>query len=115
MKSFNKQMQKTLINNELEKEIRERSSEEVMKNAEIYDLNVLKTLHEEFGFGAIRLKRFYEAFVQSYREARARYLVEGDEEKFGSRTDAYVIKQKLKEIGFDYDEITGQMVEGSGQ
>jgi hypothetical protein len=88
-------------------------SDEVMKNAEIYDLALLWTLHEKCGYGAVRLRRFYADFVKTYRDMRERYFCEGDEEKFGSRTDAYVIKQKLKEIGFDYDEITGQMVEGS--
>lgn len=84
-------------------------SDEVMKNAEIYDLTMLWTLHEDFGFGAVRLRRYYQNFCDKYRYMRERYYCEGDEETFGSRTDAYVIKQKLKEIGFDYDEEVDRM------
>lgn len=105
MKSLNQKMRKTIF--------RKTVSDEVMKNAEIYDLALLWTLHEKCGYGAVRLRRFYEDFVKTYRYMRERYNCEGDEETFGSRTDAYVIKRKLNEIGFDYDELTGQMVEGS--
>ena len=104
MKSFNKKMQKRLF--------RETVSEEVLKNAEIYDLAVLWSLHEVFGFGKIRLSRFYRRWVKTYRDTKAAYFCEGDEETFGSRTDAYVIKKRLKEIGFYYDELTEQMSEG---
>ncbi len=103
MKSFNSKMRKKLF--------RKTVGDEVMKAAEIYDLTMLWTLHEDFGFGAVRLKRFYDSFVKTYRYMRDRYYCEGDEELFGSRTDAYVIKERLKEIGFDYDkevkELTG--------
>lgn len=104
MKSFDKKMRKKIF--------RQTVTDEVMKAAEIYDLTMLWTLHEDFGFGAIRLRRYYQSFCQKYRYMRERYFCEGDEELFGSRTDAYVIKQRLKEIGFDYDQETDQMVEG---
>lgn len=106
MNSYDSKMKKKIF--------RKTVSDEVMKNAEIYDLALLWTLHEK-GYGAKRLRQFYADFVETYRDMRERYYCEGDEEKFGSRTDAYVIKQRLKDIGFDYDEITGQMVEGRGQ
>jgi hypothetical protein len=85
--------------------------DEVMKAAEIYDLTMLWTLHEDFGFGAVRLKRFYDSFVKTYRYMRERYYCEGDEELFGSRTDAYVMKERLKEIGFDYDKEVKELTE----
>ncbi len=105
MKSFDSKMRKKIF--------RKTVSDEVMRAAEIYDLALLWTLHETKGYGAIRLRQFYKDFVKTYRYMRERYFCEGDEETFGSRTDAYVIKQRLKEIGFDYDEETEQMVEGS--
>jgi hypothetical protein len=85
--------------------------DEVMKAAEIYDLTMLWTLHEDFGYGAVRLKRFYDSFVKTYRYMRDRYYCEGDEELFGSRTDAYVMKERLKEIGFDYDKEVKELTE----
>jgi hypothetical protein len=96
MKSFDSKMRKKIF--------RKTVGDEVMKAAEIYVLTILWTLHEDFGFGAVRLKRFYDSFVKTYRYMRDRYYCEGDEELFGSRTDAYVMKERLKEIGFDYDK-----------
>jgi hypothetical protein len=107
MKALDQKMRRKLL--------RKTVSDEVMKNAEIYDLALLWTLHKNkrTRLGAKSLEQVYSDFVETYRDMRERYYCEGDEEKFGSRTDAYVIKQNLKDIGFDYDEITGQMVEGS--
>lgn len=107
MKSFDAKMRKKIL--------RKTVSDEVFKNAEIYDLTMLWTLYDAFGFGAIRLRRFYADFVKNYRYMRERYYCEGDEETFGSRTDAYVIKQKLKEIGFDYDKEIKEMTEDAGE
>ena len=104
MKSYDKKMQKKIF--------RQTVTKEVLKNAEIYDLAVLWTLHEVFGFGKKRLRLFYRLWVKIYRATKKAYFCEGDEEKFGSRTDAYVIKKRLKEIGFDYDAETEQMAEG---
>ena len=103
MKSLNQQMRKKLF--------RQTVGDEVMKAAEIYDLTMLWTLHTDFGFGAVRLKRFYADFCKNYRYMRDRYYCEGDEELFGSRTDAYVIKERLKEIGFDYDKEVKELTE----
>ena len=103
MKSLNQQMRKKLL--------RKTVGDEVMKAAEIYDLTMLWTLHEDFGFCAIRLKRYYQNFCKNYRYMRERYYCEGDEETFGSRTDAYVIKERLKEIGFDYDKEVKELTE----
>ena len=104
MKSFDSKMRKKLF--------RKTVSDEVMKAAEIYDLTMLWTRHEEFEFGKKRLAQYYQKFCKNYRYMRERYYCEGDEELFGSRTDAYVIKQRLKEIGFDYDEEVDKMTEG---
>ena len=57
MKSFNSKMRKKIF--------RKTVGDEVMKVAEIYDLTMLWTLHEDFGFGAVRLKRFYDSFVKT--------------------------------------------------
>lgn len=96
MKALDQKMRRKLL--------RKTVSDEVMKNAEIYDLALLWTLHEKCGYGAVRLRRFYADFVETYQVMRERYFCKGDEEIFGSRTDAYVIKRMLKDIGFDYDK-----------
>jgi hypothetical protein len=98
MKAYDSKMKKKIF--------RKTVSDEVMKNAEIYDLALLWTLHKNkrTRLGAKSLEQVYSDFVETYRDMRERYYCEGDEEKFGSRTDAYVIKQRLKDIGFDYDK-----------
>ena len=75
------------LNSKMRKKLfRQTVGDEVMKAAEIYDLTMLWTIRE-------------------------RYYCDGDEEKFGSRTDAYVIKERLKEIGFDYDKEVKEMTD----
>lgn len=105
MKSFNSKMRKKLF--------RQTVGDEVMKAAEIYDLTMLWTVRENCKFGAERLRKFYADFCENYRYMRDRYYCEGDEETFGSRTDAYVIKERLKEIGFDYDKEVKELTEGA--
>lgn len=106
MNSYDSKMKKKIF--------RKTVSDEVLKNAEIYDLALLWTLHNNkcTRLGAKRLTQVYSDFVETYRDMRERYFCEGDEETFGSRTDAYVIKQRLKEIGFDYDAEVNDMAEG---
>ena len=73
------------------------------------DMLALMVLHEEFGFGAQRLKRYYNAIM----DMDARYSVYrdghdpdwGKKDKDGNtRLDIYKLKKDLLEIGFDYDE-----------
>ncbi len=67
------------------------------------DLCVLVALHDEFGFGAARLKKFYHAVV---RTAVRFSKYNGINEQYGKnikRQDVYEMKKHLKEIGFDYD------------
>ena len=68
------------------------------------DLSILCALHDEFGFGADRLRRFYHAVVR----AATRYnKYNGTDDNYGKRNkrmDVYMMKNRLKEIGFDYDE-----------
>ena len=61
------------------------------------DALVLWVLHEQFGFGSKRLKRFYDAFVSVFEELNERYLTDTKDE--GLRLCTY----KLKEIGVDVE------------
>lgn len=107
MKSFDAKMREKIFRKTVGDEV----AKEIDKQTEIFDLSLLYTLHTDFGFGAVRLKRFYDSFVKTYRYMRDRYYCEGDEELFGSRTDAYVMKERLKEIGFDYDKEVKELTE----
>lgn len=37
------------------------------------DATIMYTLHEHFGFGRIRLRRFWDAFIEDHKELRERY------------------------------------------
>ncbi len=89
------------------------------KYVEHADLIALMVLHEEFGFGAERLKRFYAQIAPMFERYKF-YMSDGDKTKFGEvyrktgevieRDDTWVLKRDLKEIGFDYDKIVDELV-----
>lgn len=58
---------------------------------------VLYVLHEEFGFGEKRLKRFYDAFKPAIDEMTERYCMHdpGD--------DVWLATRKLREAGIDIE------------
>jgi len=104
MKSYGQNFQR--------RQIKEVVREEILKQAEHYDLCVLITLHTEFGFGAKRLKQFYAGFSATYRAFKERYFDKDDIKIFGERGDAYELKKALYNIGFDYDKEVKRMIEG---
>lgn len=80
------------------------------EHLEYWDCVILMTLHETYGFGVKRLRRFYEAINKIYH-GYERYN-QKHEVRFGQRDsqgmgrmDLYMIKEDLKSIGFDYDQI----------
>lgn len=101
MKSYGKMAKRRQIKNAVR--------EEMHNYAEHFDLCTLYTLHREFGFGATRLKRFYTEFQEVYEDFKRRYYHKDDIKEFGSRTDAYMMKEKLLELGFDYDEMVKEL------
>ena len=109
MKSYGKNHQRR----EVENVIRELAREEVLKQAEHYDLCMLMTLHKEFGFGAERLKRYYHSFSEVYRAFKARYFDKDDVKIFGERGDTYEMREYLKKIGFDYEKEVKELTEES--
>lgn len=60
------------------------------------DAVIMWVLHEEFGFGKKRMRRFFEAFIREYRGLQEFY-------ELGSDTP-FVCKKKLMEIGVDIDK-----------
>lgn len=102
MKSFGQQAER--------RRIRGVVKEEMLKYVEHFDLCVLWTLHRR-GYGAKRLTDFYRDFVEEVMAMRNRYYDKDDMRVFGERGDTYVMRERLKEIGFDYEELTKQMNE----
>lgn len=101
----------------------DKHSEELIKDMcdtyiEHADLIILMTLHLEFGFGAKRLKRFYDGINRTYRSYVKQYMTASDDTYFNrydkhtgkkiDRQDTWVLKRDLKAIGFDFDEICNE-------
>lgn len=81
----------------LEKEIQRQLSEYDQKNTKEIDATVLWILHEEFGFGVSRLKRFHDILNQRLKELSEYY--EMDE-----KNQSLLCSVKLKSYGVDLDE-----------
>lgn len=76
-----------------------------------FDMLALLVLHEVFGFGAERLRRYYRAIDELdrhyHRYEAAGEPVFGKKDKRGmSKTVLWAMKRDLKSIGFDYDKET---------
>lgn len=68
-------------------------------NAGEVDAIILWILHEEFGFGEKRLKKFHSAFFRKIRALSERYEFD-DKDK---DTRIFICKRKLKEYGINLD------------
>ncbi len=80
------------------------------------DMLALMVLHDEFGFGAERLKRYYRAICDKGQEyARFRDPSDpdwGKKDKRGvGRVDVWKLKADLMAIGFDYDAMVDESLE----
>lgn len=72
--------------------------------AEHCDLLTLVTLHEEYGFGAERLRKLYRKIGVLHDEFKNKYIASDDTVLGEGRCDTYALKNYLKRIGFDYDK-----------
>lgn len=77
----------------LDMEIKRQLSDAMARHADKMDILILHTLHTRFGFGAKRLRRFYEAFIKNYREMLRAYQMDADV--------VWAADQDLKQIGVD--------------
>jgi hypothetical protein len=79
------------------KEIRTQIGEQLLIMEKDIDALVLWYLHEEYGWGKTRLKKFYKGFSHKIKELSDWYVMaEGDQ--------AWLADYKLKECGIDVDE-----------
>lgn len=95
MKSFGKRGRERMIKQTL--------VEEIDWLSQHCDLLTLISLHEEFGFGADRLRRFFHKISVLHDEFKKKYVAADDKQLSEKRCDTYAMKEYLKRIGFDYD------------
>lgn len=81
----------------MEAEIQRQMAEFDERNNLEISAMVLWVLHEEFGFGAKRLRRFFDAFGAELNALVKRYLMDGDLED----KRPWLCTYKLKELGID--------------
>ena len=105
MNSYTKRTRYKLNRETLKIEVRQ----EMDKYAEHFDLCMLWTLHLR-GYGAKRLREFYHDFTDVFNEFKRRYYDPDDMKVFGERGDTYMLKERLKKIGFDYDKEVKELV-----
>ena len=78
-------------------EIQRQIAEYDKKNMFEIDALVLWVLHEEFGFGAVRLKRFFDRFAPALDDLVKRYEMDyGD--------SVWLCTHQLNELGIDISE-----------
>jgi len=82
---FNKAEQKAM-----DEEIRRQILEQDERFSIDLDSTILYVLHEQFGFGSVRLKRFYTLLIKRHQELREHY-------QFDASDVAWLCRTKLKE------------------
>ena len=93
-----------------EKQFREHISEIMETTRLILEIMVLKTLHENFGFGKKRLKEYGGALSENYGGlSREMHLTDTYRDKAATNLDTAVIRavMALRRDGIDYRDILG--------
>lgn len=83
----------------MEIEIRKQLAEFEEGHSEEMDALILLMLHKHFGFGPVRLKRFYMAFGKHVQDLISSYR----EDEVG-KSELWVSAKRLKEYGVDLQE-----------
>ena len=98
---LNKEVREAM-ENEAERMAKEAIAEMNRDNEEELDAMVLYILHEEFGFGEKRLRRFYDRFAQGLRDLGERYAMNEYDDRL------WLCQKKLKEAGIDISKWKGE-------
>lgn len=85
--------QRKAMNEEINRQILEHDEAFAMDS----DATVLWILHTEFGFGAKRLRRFWNSYFRQHQELREYYQFDVDEV-------GWLCRYKLKQIGVDIEK-----------
>lgn len=80
----------------MDMEIKRQLAEYDQKNLVEVDAMILWVLHDQFGFGAKRLKKYYDAFTAATKGLVKRYEMDADD-------DVWLCTQMLKRIGVDIE------------
>lgn len=83
---------RSVANQEVRKQLREFDE----KHEDEIDAIVLYILHEHFGFGKDRLRRFYDEFSKEFEALGRRYSFDKDD-------SIWLCTKKLKEYGINLD------------
>lgn len=81
----------------MDREIKAQLAEYNEKNMREVDATVLWVLHDKFGWGPERLRRFYKEFIECMDELTDRYEMDKDEAP-------WLCTYKLKDYGIDLEE-----------
>lgn len=83
------------------------------ERVEYLDMICMMALHEVYGFGPVRLRRYYDAIIKM--DAHYRIYNGRDEPLFGrkgkdgkGRMDLWAVKRDLAAIGVDYDALVAE-------
>ena len=82
--------QRKAMNKEINRQVLERDKTYWLD----IDAMTLWALHEVFGFGPSRLKRFFDAFDNIHEDLRKHYELSTDDQ-------TWLVRQKLKDMGVD--------------
>lgn len=97
MPSLTQKLIKKKQQEEFSRIVKEKLAEWDAKHEDEIDSLILWQLHEQFGFGKVRLKRFFRGFKKLYNELRQRYEMSDDDY-------IWLVTTKLKDIGVDVRE-----------
>lgn len=82
------------LNKAEQKAMNEEITRQILEHDEAFsvdlDSTILYVLHEQFGFGKVRLQRFYDLFLKRHQELRDYY-------QFDSSDVSWFCRMKLKE------------------
>lgn len=81
----------------MDMEIKRQLAEYDQKNLVEVDAMILWVLHDQFGFGAKRLRKYYDAFTTATKGLVERYQMDADD-------DVWLCTQMLKRIGVDIED-----------
>jgi len=81
----------------MDMEIKRQLAEYDRKHIAEIDATILWVLHEQFGFGAKRLRAYYDAYHDRIKDLVGRYQMDKDD-------DIWLCTEMLKRIGVDIED-----------
>ena len=99
-KRFNGQIYGVQLNSKeqkaLDEEINRQTIEKHREFTDDYDYMILRILHNQFGFGPTRLKRFHEAFITDNESLIKHYEMPD--------AGVYIARKEMNEIGCNVEQ-----------